>query len=627
MVSLGGIGAGMAGGATVAIIIKAVDNYSKGLKGATKALDKFKKLGAAVAKVYAIGVAGAFMLGVKNAVREEKAVAKLTQQLKNHNQASKENIDSLTEVAYALQKLTGFADDQIIAGQAMLASFSLTTEQVRKLTPHLLNLAVMSENASGQQADLATTAKMVGIALGGQPGMLTKMGIKLSEVQKEMLKVANETEKINVLMEIFEENAGGLAVAVGDTLTGKVNILKNAFGDLTQSLAEDGGLMDILNSIVDLATVAVEKFNALTPEQKGNIAKGAIGTAAAVGAVTIYKGLQGTTMATPLFVWDVNPASSAGAVVAGEAVIVGESVAGGGIGATTAGGGLGAAGIAAIGVGIATSIGALLLSKPLAKEVGGRAGLNKDSPYNAEELWTSFFNIDKANTMRIQRLEEEKFKIDWDNAQESYNLWKSNKQLEEEKQTLQENEISLTSEQIKEIELLSAAETKYQEDMIELENTFNSGKITATQYAMEQYKLDNTIKDTRLSFTSLDADLKNVAETAANALASISKGSNSNIYEIAEAIGRRDDNSVYISPNIQEKLDEAGYDFSDKIKNDFISRPGMSPTSFSPNDTIIGVKNPGAMGGVTISIENIYGLDSDDIAYALQDKLSEMINV
>ena len=31
--------------------------------------------------------------------------------------------------------------------------------------------------------------------------------------------------------------------------------------------------------------------------------------------------------------------------------------------------------------------------------------------------------------------------------------------------------------------------------------------------------------------------------------------------------------------------------------NDFVQRPGQAPTSFSPSDTIIGVKEPGSLGG------------------------------
>ena len=41
------------------------------------------------------------------------------------------------------------------------------------------------------------------------------------------------------------------------------------------------------------------------------------------------------------------------------------------------------------------------------------------------------------------------------------------------------------------------------------------------------------------------------------------------------------------------------------VENDFVSRPGQSPVSFSPQDTIVGVKNTAALGATNISFGNI----------------------
>ena len=60
---------------------------------------------------------------------------------------------------------------------------------------------------------------------------------------------------------------------------------------------------------------------------------------------------------------------------------------------------------------------------------------------------------------------------------------------------------------------------------------------------------------------------------------------------------------------------------------DFISRPGQPIQQFSPNDTIIGVKDVSSLKGTTfnIHIETVQGLDPDSVAEALQEKLSFMI--
>lgn len=55
--------------------------------------------------------------------------------------------------------------------------------------------------------------------------------------------------------------------------------------------------------------------------------------------------------------------------------------------------------------------------------------------------------------------------------------------------------------------------------------------------------------------------------------------------------------------------------------DDFISRPGQSPVSFNPQDTIIGVKNPGSIGGTTVQINNPQFRNEDDMR-----KLVDMIS-
>lgn len=64
-------------------------------------------------------------------------------------------------------------------------------------------------------------------------------------------------------------------------------------------------------------------------------------------------------------------------------------------------------------------------------------------------------------------------------------------------------------------------------------------------------------------------------------------------------------------------------------KNDFLMRPGMPAVNFSPEDTIIGLKNPSKLGGkgMNIFIDTIQGLDPDAVSRSLQDKLSQVINV
>ena len=61
--------------------------------------------------------------------------------------------------------------------------------------------------------------------------------------------------------------------------------------------------------------------------------------------------------------------------------------------------------------------------------------------------------------------------------------------------------------------------------------------------------------------------------------------------------------------------------------NDFISRPGSAPVSFSPDDTIIGMKNPAMLGGGGGIVVNINGGNylSEDAAEEMGDKIIEKL--
>lgn len=64
-----------------------------------------------------------------------------------------------------------------------------------------------------------------------------------------------------------------------------------------------------------------------------------------------------------------------------------------------------------------------------------------------------------------------------------------------------------------------------------------------------------------------------------------------------------------------------------KTSSDFISRPGMPAQPFSPDDTIIGVKKPGQLGGngIIVNIQNMYASDPQNFAIELQRELNRYI--
>jgi len=171
--------------------------------------------------------------------QQEQAVARLTAALKNQNQYTEDNIQALKDQAKALQQVTTFGDEQIISAQAMLGSFALTTEQIKEMTPRMLDLATMTAKTTGGQMDLEQAAKFVGMALGGQAGRLTQAGIRLDDYQKKAFQAADENERFNMLLEIFDQNAKGMAESVGKTATGSMIRFGNVISDIKEDLGEE----------------------------------------------------------------------------------------------------------------------------------------------------------------------------------------------------------------------------------------------------------------------------------------------------------------------------------------------------------------------------------------------------
>lgn len=195
---------------------------------------------------------------------QEQAEAKLVQALKNQGTFTEANIKRLKDLAKARQKVTQFGDEETISAQAMLASFKLNTEQIADLTPLMQDLAVMTSKTTGSQADLEAMGKLVGLALEGQAGRLTQAGISMTKAQKEALALADRTEKAAIVMEIMRENAGGLAEAVGNTLSAQLKKTNNDIGDQFEALGED-----LLPTYIAMKKTALVLMKALVFVWKG----------------------------------------------------------------------------------------------------------------------------------------------------------------------------------------------------------------------------------------------------------------------------------------------------------------------------------------------------------------------
>lgn len=220
---------------------------------ATQLDGAFAKLKTAMAGL----VAGASVGVVINKIVQETSAAQFAQAqleaaLRSTGGAAGQSAEALTEHASALQKVTVFGDDAIIAAQSLLLTFTkIQGDTFPKATEAVLNVA----QAMG--TDLRSAAIQVGKALNDPVAgvsALARSGIQFTQAQKDTIASLVETNRTveaqTLILKELETQFGGSAAAARNTLGGALKGLQNDFGDLFEvSNTGSAGIVSAINKI------------------------------------------------------------------------------------------------------------------------------------------------------------------------------------------------------------------------------------------------------------------------------------------------------------------------------------------------------------------------------------------
>jgi len=265
-----------------------LDRFSKDTKKATKSIQKsFKSLGTGLqAAIGAIGFASLTKSIVDATAKQEAAVKQLEAGLASTGNIVGQSIDELTKKASELQNATTFGDEDIIAAQSQLLTFTnVIGDQFDKTIEAALDLSTRMDQ------DLKTSVVQLGKALNDpikNLSALSRAGIQFSEDQQTLIKSLAESgqmaEAQTLILAELEKQFGGSAVAARDTFGGALTSLKNTLGDLLESDSGLGAAQDAIEELTaTLSDPAVkEGINALT----GAIIKGFSEAARAIASVT-----------------------------------------------------------------------------------------------------------------------------------------------------------------------------------------------------------------------------------------------------------------------------------------------------------------------------------------------------
>lgn len=160
---------------------------------------------------------------------------------------------ALLEQASALQQVTRFGDEEIIQGQAFLAQLGATEEQIKKLTPAVVDFA------AAKQKDLAESFNLVGKAVYSSSNALKKQGV---DIEGSVGSQKRLDSAVSALTSKFHDQA----VEIGKVGTGPLKQMKNNLGDLAEGVGEL--LSKGMNPFVNALSKTFEGINKISKGEK-----------------------------------------------------------------------------------------------------------------------------------------------------------------------------------------------------------------------------------------------------------------------------------------------------------------------------------------------------------------------
>ena len=189
-----------------------------------------------------------------------EAETKLETVMRQRMNASDSLIQSVKDLASEQQVLGVIGDEVQLMGVQQMATFLTEKESIDALLPAMNNLLAQQKGLSATGQDAVQIGNLMGKAMQGNVGALTRVGITFSDAQKEILKYGTEAERAATLAQVITDNVGNMNAALAATDAGKAKQLSNTFGDLQESIGRAfSGLQSGMGVLRDFLVT----FNAL----------------------------------------------------------------------------------------------------------------------------------------------------------------------------------------------------------------------------------------------------------------------------------------------------------------------------------------------------------------------------
>ena len=236
------------------------DQLKAGVKGAQNEVEGFgskmggfaKKAGAAFAAAGAAAAAYAGVLlvdGVKSAIEDEAAQAKLATTLENVTGATKNQISAVEDYITQTALANGITDDKLRPSLDRLVRSTKDVQKAQELQTLALDIA------AGTGKDLSAVSEALAKAYDGNLGALKKLGVGIDD---SIIKSKNFDAAAAALSKTFE----GQASKQAETFQGKMARLTVAFDEAKETVGSYvlDALTPLVSNFVDKGIPAIQDF-------------------------------------------------------------------------------------------------------------------------------------------------------------------------------------------------------------------------------------------------------------------------------------------------------------------------------------------------------------------------------
>jgi len=161
---------------------------------------------------------------------------KLAQVLRVSQNATDEQIASMIEYADTLEKVGVIDKEVILASEAQLATYDLSIDSIKTLTPVLLDYLAAEKGANATKEDAIGITNGLAQAIQGNYSSLSRTGFILDDATKQLIEHGTQEERVQAITDVLNSTYKDYNKTLGDTFLGTQKRAQRALGDFKEDL-------------------------------------------------------------------------------------------------------------------------------------------------------------------------------------------------------------------------------------------------------------------------------------------------------------------------------------------------------------------------------------------------------